>query len=131
MSLLYEGIAFDPLGKPVFIGPYNQIQIAQPPPVNFLLLVSNQWTNGIGMHRDQTVITDPDGAQFVETDEVDFFLRDPASAHRIDHRMAVTLTKDGRYRVSVLGNGQVKLEYFFFVRFRAAVSVETAPGAGG
>jgi hypothetical protein len=128
MSILYEQILFDPVGKPVFVGPFNQVQLAQPPPVNMLLLISNQWTNGMGLHQQQTVNTDPDGQTLVESDAVEFFLKDSAAAHRVDHRMAVTFSKDGRYRVRVARDGATAIEYFFFVRFRVPVSDATVAG---
>ena len=119
MSLLYDRILFDQLGKPAFVGPFDQLQFGQPPPANVLLLISNQWTNGIGLHQDQTLITDPDGEVVIETNPTDFYLKDPAAKHRIDARLGVTLTKDGRYRISVKVDNRTELEYFFFVRFRA------------
>lgn len=131
MSLLYEKLLFDALGRPAFVSPYDQIQIAQQPPANFLFLVSNQWTNGVGLHNQQTVILDPDGEVLVQTDVVEFFLKDLAARHRVDHRMAVTLNKDGRYRIQVLGNDRLALEQFFYVRFRAPITDEAFGGPEG
>ena len=119
MSLLYERLLFDQLGRPAFVSPYNEIQSTEPPPMNMLLLVSNQWTNGVGHHRESTSLFGPRGELIVETDEVDFFLRDVSHAHRVDRRIGVTLLDDGRYRIHVACDGAGAIDHYFRVRFRA------------
>lgn len=113
--MLYQEIGFDQLGKPIFIGPYNMMQTGSLP-VNALLLVSNQWTNGVGMHRQNSQILGPEDEVLIESDVVDFFLKDALAAHRVDHRMGVTFTSEGRYKIRVLLNDRAAIEYYFVVR---------------
>jgi len=119
-TLLYEQLGFDQLGKPIFFGSFNNIQATLGFPFNALLLVSNQWTNGFGHHRQRTRITSPTEQVLVESDDVEFFLKDSLSSQRVDHRLGVTFAEDGRHKISVLLNDKVVLEYFFTVRVQKA-----------
>lgn len=114
-SLLYSDLGFDQLGKPIFVGPYNEMQTSALP-VNVLLLISNQWTNGFGLHSQRTELADPDGQVLVASDDVEFFLKDAVSGHRVDHRFGVTLSEPGRYRIHVFVDDERVLEYFFLLR---------------
>src|SRR5207237_4492091 len=88
-SLLYQELGFDQLGKPIFVGPYNDIQVTGTP-INALLWVSNGWTNGFGLHTQRTAVVGPDDEELVVSDEVDFFLKDALAAHRVDQRLGLT-----------------------------------------
>ena len=114
-SILYDQLGFDQLGKPILVGPYSQIRTTRPPPFNFLFLISNQWTNGLGSHEQQTTIIDPDDRRY-PSEPVQFHLANALAAHRVDHRFGITVQAEGRYRVEVTLNGHKVIEYFFAVR---------------
>jgi hypothetical protein len=127
-SILYDNLATDPLGKPVLIGPYDEIRSNAPPPLNYVLLISNQWTNGQGAWRQHIEISDPNGAQFAASQETEFYLMSRATAARIDERFLAALHIPGRYTIRIFRNNDQVLEYFFAVRFPTE-NVGTDPGS--
>lgn len=116
MSLLYTRLALDELGAPIFLGSFNQLEGPLPIRINFI--VTNQYTNGLGSHRQRTIITDPEGRVVIESDESDFHLRDAFSSHRVDERFGVAFARPGRYMVQVLLDEQPAIEYYFIIRER-------------
>lgn len=121
-SLVYQKLALDDLGAPIFLGSFNQLE--GPLPMTVPFIVSNSYTNGLGMHRHSTLITDPDEERFAQSDEIDFFLRDAVSGHRIDDRFVVTFKKAGRYRVAVMLDSEPVIQYYLIVRDRPRPTVE-------
>jgi len=116
MSLLYQNLALDELGRPIYMGIFNQAEV--PIPASLLFVISNQYTNGFGAHRQHTVISDPDGEKFVESNESQFIMQNVLGGHRVDERFGVTFTKPGRYAVRVYLDGEKVIEYFFLISER-------------
>src|SRR5439155_22536329 len=116
MSLLYQGLALDQLGQPIYLGIFNQI--AGDLPLQVLFVVSNQYTNGFGMHRQYTQVLDPDGTLMAQSDESQFLLQNVIGGQRIDERFGVQFSKEGRHTVRVFLNDQMVIEHFFMVRPR-------------
>ncbi len=116
MSLLYQGLALDELGRPIYMGIFSAIQA--PLPAAILFVVSNQYTNGFGMHRQHTVITDPDGDVLTQSQESQFMLTNVIGGHRVDERFGVQFKKPGRYKIAVQLDGDLAIEHFFMITDR-------------
>lgn len=129
MSLLYQKFAVDELGAPIFLGTFNQLQ--GPLPIRASFIVSNQYTNGFGMHRQHTVVTDPDEQIVIQSEETSFYLQDAISGHRVDERFITEFKKDGRHRVRVVLDGEIAIDYYFIVRNRPQPAGTQAVGDRG
>lgn len=114
LSLLYQRLGIDELGGPIYLGLFDNIQ--GPFPLQILFVVSNQYTNGFGMHRQYTQITGPDGEEIAQSPESTFHMQSLIGGSRIDERFGVAFTKEGRYTIRVSLDGQLAIEYYFMVR---------------
>jgi len=113
MSLLYQSLALDEMGRPIYMGVFSNIHGPLPAPL--LFIISNQYTNGFGLHRQYTVISDPDGEVLAQSNECLFTLHSVLGAHRVDERMGVEFNKPGRHSIRVLLNDDVVIEYYFMI----------------
>ncbi|HZP95070.1 MAG TPA: hypothetical protein VFC31_01865 [Candidatus Limnocylindria bacterium] len=118
MSLLYQNLALDELGRPIYMGIFSNIQ--GPLPAALLFVVSNQYTNGFGAHRQYTVISDPEGVTLAQSEESVFTLHNVMGAHRVDERFGIQLTKPGRHAIRVYLDGELAIEHYFMVVERRA-----------
>src|SRR2546428_11844442 len=116
ISLLYQSLGLDGLGNPIFLGIFNNVEGEFP--VRMLFIVSNQYTNGFGMHRQYTTISDPDNVQLAQSEETQFFLQNVIGGQRNDQRIGLEFRKDGRHSIRVFLDGELVIEHYFMVRER-------------
>ncbi len=129
MSLLYQNLALDELGRPIYMGIFNNADVSIP--VSMLFVVSNQYTNGFGMHRQHTVINDPDGEMLIQSSESQFMLQNVLGGHRVDDRFGVTFTKPGRYAIRVYLDGDMVIEHYFLITERMPPTGSSDPTSAG
>lgn len=114
-SVLCENVALDNVGRPAFLGCWSVLKSNQPGPVPITFVVSNLWTNGVGLWNQHTSIHGPEGQQIAASDEAQIFLTSVARGFRVDERFGIALTEAGQHTVKIHLDNEVVLEYHFLL----------------
>lgn len=114
-SVLCDNVAVDNLGRPAFLACWSVVKSNLAPPIPLSFVVSNIWTNGIGLWHQHTAVHGPAGELIARSEESELFLSSVARSYRIDERFAIQLVEGGQHTVRVYLDNDVVAEYHFIV----------------